>query len=177
MRLLLAVLALALLSGTASAQSRQIWTVTAGPIGGYFVDFPGKPVVQQTNDGMRNGKPLITYLQGVELDAGRIFYAVTSTDMGNGPKDDAERDTVLANVRNSIVNSNPGNKLVSSATVVVSGVTGLDFIFDVPAHKARIRHRLFVAGSKLVQQMASGTPGIEASPDTTRFMGSLRLTP
>jgi hypothetical protein len=177
MRAILAVLALLLFSGTAFAQSKQVWTVTAGPIGGYFVDFPGKPIVQQSNEGTRNGKPLISYLQGVELDGGRIFYAVSSTDMGNGPKDDAERDTVLANVRNSIVNSSPGNKLVSSATVVVSGITGLDFVFDVPAHKARIRHRLFIAGAKLVQQMASGAPDNEASPDTTRFMGSLRLTP
>jgi hypothetical protein len=159
------------------AQSKEIWTVQAGPIGGYFVDFPGKPIVQQSNEGMRNGKPLISYLQGVELDSGRIFFAVSSTDMGNGPKNDAERDAVLANVRNSIVNSSPGNKLVSSAAVVVSGVTGMDFVYDVPAHQARIRHRLFIAGSKLVQQMISGMAGIETSPDTTRFVGSLRLTP
>lgn len=177
MRILLIVLALAFFSSHSLAQSGQTWTVAAGPIGGYFVDFPGNPTVQQSNDGTRNGKPLISYLQGIEIDGGRIFYAVSSTDMGNGPKDDAERDTVLSNVRNSIVNSSPGNKLLSSTTVVVSGVTGLDFVFDVPAHQARIRYRLFIAGSKLVQQMASGTTGIESSPDTTRFIGSLRLIP
>ncbi len=177
MRFVLAFLTLALFSIEADAQPARTWIVVGGPIGGYLADFPGQPSVQQSNDGMRNGKPLISYLQGIELDGGRIFYAVSSTDMGNGPKDDAERDTVLANVRNSIVNTSSGNKLMSSTAVVVSGVTGVDFIFDVPVHKARIRYRLFIAGSKLVQQMASGTPGIETSPDTTRFMGSLRLIP
>jgi hypothetical protein len=174
MRLVAAFLALLFLSSPSFAQT---WTVTAAPTGGYFVDFPGKPIVQQTNEGMRNGKPLISYLQGVELDRGRTFLAVSSTDMGNGPKDNAERDTVLSNVRNSIVNSGPGNKMLSSATVVVSGVTGLDFVYEVPAHQANVRHRLFIAGSKLVQQMASGAPGIETSADTTRFMNSLRLQP
>jgi hypothetical protein len=177
MRFMLAFFAFVVFSSGAMAQSREIWTVQAGPIGGYFVDFPGKPVVQQSNEGMRNNKPLISYLQGVELDGGRIFFAVSSTDMGNGPKDDGERDTVLSNVRNSIVNSNPGNKLISSASVVVSGVTGLDFIFDVPAHQARIRYRLFIAGSRLVQQMVSGMPGVETTPDAIRFANSLRLTP
>jgi hypothetical protein len=174
MRLVAAFLVSLFLSSTSFAQT---WTVAAAPTGGYFVDFPGKPTVQQSNEGMRNGKPLISYLQGLEHDGGRTFLAVSSTDIGNGPKDDAERDTVLANVRNSIVSSGPGNKLLSSVPVVVSGVTGLDFVFDVPAHQARIRHRLFIAGSKLVQQMASGTPGIETSPDTVRFMNSLRLQP
>jgi hypothetical protein len=177
MRVVFACLALMFFSGAAVAQPKAVWTVQAGPIGGYFVDFPGKPIVQQSNEGVRNGKPLISYLQGVELDGGRTFLAVSSTDMGNGPKDDSERDAVLANVRNSIVNSNPTNKLISTAPVVVSGVTGVDFIFDVPAHQARIRHRLFIAGSKLVQQMISGAPGTETSPDAVRFANSLRLTP
>lgn len=177
MRFLLVFFAFVIFSSVAVAQSKEVWTVQSGPIGGYLVDFPGKPTVHQTNEGTRNNKPLISYLQGVELDGGRVFFAVSSTEMGNGPKDDAERDAVLANVRNSIVNSSPGNKLISSAPIVVSGVTGLDFIFDVPAHQARIRHRLFIAGSKLVQQMVSGMPGIEASPDAVRFANSLRLTP
>ena len=53
MRVLLVVLAIALISGTAFAQSRQTWTMPAGLLGAYFVDFPGKPVVRFKCQGLR----------------------------------------------------------------------------------------------------------------------------
>jgi hypothetical protein len=172
MRLISALLALLLLSSTCFAQT---WTINAAPMGGYLADFPGKPEVQQSNDGVRNGKPLITYLQSVQVGSA-IFLGVSATDMGAPPGSEAERAAILDSVRNSILGSG-GRKVVSMKAIKLGGVPGFDMIYDSPEHKVRLRHRIFISGNRLIQQMASGPVGVESNADTVRFMNSLRLQP
>ncbi len=173
MRIFLTVLALLLLPVLALAQPAPNWIMAADPHGAYFADFPGKPQLQTSNEGERNGKPLINHVQGIEKDG--AYFAVSSTDFGEAPSSDAERDNMLGRVLNGVLGSNPSNRLLSGTPVTVGGIRGFDFIFESPPQKIRARARIFIVGSKLVQQLVTGSPGIETSAETTRFMESLRL--
>jgi hypothetical protein len=155
------------LAGPAAAQSPTAWSDYRPLGGGFSVALPGTPKLQS---------------QTVQTAAGPTVINMSLVERGDTAFVAMYNDFPAASVAGKPVEGlldagrdgqAEGKKLLAERRIILSGrparelvMEGANYIFV---------SRIVMAGPRLIQIIYAGPRGSEASPDTRRFMDSLKL--
>jgi hypothetical protein len=147
----------------------QSW-IEYRPAGGrYRVEMPDTPIVQ-TEDIKTDDGRTVTQIRAV-VERRRTAYVVAHIDYPEDVGRDASPDTLLKRMRDGMIQN---RRLRRDVALTVSGEAAREFV-AVGTDGLTIIMRGVWSGNRLFQIIVGGADGVEAQPDTMRFLDSFSL--
>lgn len=161
------------------------WQDFSPPDGRFHVDLPGTPKHEaQPAPGLP--AEFVVQQFKVELNRGRLMYAVAYLDMSTIPVAFFDTEASLNGSRQGAVNAVQGT-LLKESRITLDGHPGLEMEIDVPAgidpatRKNRMKgknvSRVYIVNRCLYVLEASGADLTLTSPDVQRYFSSFKLAP
>jgi len=155
-----------LFAGAAVAQS---WTAYSPEGGRYRIDMPGAPKVDTAPIPVGPGQAVPMTEAGVRL--GNVDYLASYVDYPERIARAASADLMLDRVRDG---SSAGNTLRAEKKLTLGRFPGREYVVAQANGTNTVLRTYWVRG-RLYQLMVTGAAGIEAQPDTRRFLDSFNL--
>jgi hypothetical protein len=155
------------LAGPAAAQAPAAWTDYRPLGGGFSVALPGTPKLQSQTVQTAAG-PTVINMSLVER--GDAAYVAMYNDFPAASISGKNVDGLLDAGRDG---QSEGKKLLAERRITLSGRPARELLME--GSNYIFVSRIVMAGPRLIQIIYAGPRGTEASPDTRRFIDSLKL--
>ena len=147
----------------------QNWIQYSAAGGGYRVEMPDTPTIS-TEDVKISGGRTITQIRAI-LDRRRTAYVMAYVDYPDDIIQEASPDALLQRLRNGMTQD---RRVRRDVVLAISGMPGREFV-AIDKNGYVIIVRAAFSGNRLYQIMVGGPDGVEAQPDTMRFLDSFSL--
>jgi hypothetical protein len=147
----------------------QSWIQYRPAGGGYQIEMPDTPFVQ-TEDLKIAGGRTVTQTRAI-VDKRRTAYIMAYLDYPDDVIREASPDTILKRLRDGMAQT---SRVRRDVALTVSGAPGRELI-GIDKNGLQFVMRAALSGNRLFQIMVAGPDGIEAQPDTMRFLESFSL--
>ena len=147
----------------------QSWIEYRPAGAGYRVEMPGTPIVSSEDLKIEGGRT-VTQIRAI-VDKRRMAYMTSHADYPDDIVQGASPDTLLKRMRDAMVQN---RKVRRDVTLAISGVTGREFV-TIDRNGFVMITRTVLSGNRAFQVIVGGPDGIEAEPDTLRFLESFTL--
>jgi hypothetical protein len=170
MRWIVAVVAVALGTTSASADDPPTWKEFASTAGGFKVLIPGTPK-QYTLDAESDFGKGVLHMNTVQ--AGKTMYGANYCDFPAGIRMvplkkvyDSSRDGAVANLE---------GKLASEKDIKLGEHPGREIRIDLAGGKQLFRVRVYLVNQRLYQVVVMGTKEAATSKEADKFLDSFKL--
>ncbi len=147
----------------------QSW-IEYRPAGGrYRVEMPDTPIVQ-TEDITIDGGRTVMQIRAI-VEKRRAAYISAYVDYPDDIIQGASTETLLKRMRDGMTKD---RRMRRDVALTISGMAGCEFV-AIDRNGYVIITRAALSGNRLFQIMVGGPDGVEAQPDTMRFLDSFSL--
>lgn len=147
----------------------QSWIEYRPAGGGYRVEMPDTPTTSTEDIKIDGGRTVLQIRAMIERR--RAAYMMAHADYPDDIIQGASPDTLLQRMRDAMVQN---RRVRRDVTLTISGMAGREFV-AIDKNGYVIVTRAVLSGNRVFQIMVGGADGVEAQPDTLRFLDSFRL--
>ena len=172
-RLILAMAPLVLVIARAGPAPAQTWTDYRTDDGRYHIQLPGPLTVRTVPLPLGNNESA-PMTEVIAAGAGGTSYQLAYVNYPSRISQAASTDVLLDRVRN---NMGAGNVVRGEKKLTLGRFPGREYLVVEPNGR-NTAVRIYWVRGRLYQLMAAGGPGIEARPETAKFLDSFEaVTP
>jgi hypothetical protein len=152
----------------AGCSKKAEWQEFSSPDGRFSITFPAK--AEEEVKTLNTAEGPVEMHEYLATLGNRAFLA-TYSDYAKG-EDEVKAETRLAGWRAGVMK---GRTLITEREMTVDGLPGRELIMDTP-EGLQIQARAFYRGKRLFQALVAAPKGDLHPDETTRFLGSLKIT-
>ncbi len=147
----------------------QSWIQYRPAGGGYQIEMPDTPTVQTEDLKIADGRT-VPQIRAI-IDKRRTAYIMSYLDYPDDIVQGASPETLLKRMRDGMTQM---ARVRRDVAITISGVPGRELI-GIDKNGIQFVMRAALSGNRLFQMVVAGADGIEAQPDTMRFLESFSL--